>query len=128
MKASMKLAAAAVSLVFLFAASSPADGLDDIQVIKKAVKENPRHQPGKEVQWFKVLITDGKGKKEKVQITLPILVVKALAKCAGNETLHIDENRCDIKLSELLEDLTKAGPMSLLEISENGETVKVWLE
>jgi len=128
MKISTKLAAAAVALMFLSAAPSPAESRDDIQVIKKAVKENPRCQPGKEVRWFKVLITDGKGKKDKVQITLPIFVVKALAKCAGDEPLRIDESRCDIKLSELLEDLTKAGPLSLLEISENGETVKIWLE
>jgi len=128
MKTSTKLAAAAVALSFVLAGTGTAENRDDIQVIKKAVKEAPGRQAGPEVKWFKVLVTDEKGTKDKVRITLPIFIVKALARCADDESIPVNENHRDLKLSELLDELTKAGPLALIEICENGETVKVWLE
>jgi len=122
------LALTAFVLTFALGGIALADGHDDIQAIKKAVKENPNYEPGQEVKWFKVLVTDSKAVKDKVRITFPISLVEAFVKCADDKHLHIDKGECDIDFGELLTELKKVGPMAIFEIFEDNETVKVWLE
>ena len=100
----------------------------DFQAIKKAVKDNPNYEPGKDVKWFKVLVTDTKTNKDKVKITLPLVLVEAFLKCADDKHLRIKDGDCDIDFEALLAELKKIGPMALIEIFEDDETVKVWLE
>jgi hypothetical protein len=119
---------AAFSLVLAISGVALAEGQNDIQAIKKAVKENPNYEPGKEVKWFKVLVTDNKAGKDKVRVTLPLSLVEAFVKCADNKHLRIDKGDCDIDFGELLVELKKVGPMAIVEIYEDDETVKVWLE
>lgn len=126
MKKATFLALAAFVLAFALGGIALAEGHDDIQAIKKAVKENPNYEPGKEVKWFKVLVTeDG---KDKVRVTLPISLVEAFVKCADDKHMHFDRGDCDIDFEELLAELKKVGPMAIVEIYDEGETVKVWLE
>ncbi len=126
MKKATFLALAAFVLAFAFGGIALAEGHDDIQAIKKAVKENPNYEPGKEVKWFKVLVTeDG---KDKVRVTLPISLVEAFVKCADDKHMNFDHGDCDIDFEELLAELKKVGPMAIVEIYDEGETVKVWLE
>jgi hypothetical protein len=128
MKKATFLALAAFALALALGGIALAEGHDDIQAIKKAVKENPNYEPGKEVKWFKVLVTDNKAGKDKVRITLPISLVEAFVKCADNKHLRLDKGECDIDFDELLTELKKVGPMAIIEIYEDDETVKVWLE
>jgi hypothetical protein len=128
MKKATFLAFAAFALALALGGIALAEGHDDIQAIKKAVKENPNYEPGKEVKWFKVLVTDNKAGKDKVRITLPISLVEAFVKCADNKHLRLDKGECDIDFDELLTELKKVGPMAIVEIYEDDETVKVWLE
>jgi len=128
MKKATILALAAFVLAFAFGGIALAESHDDIQAIKKAVKENPSYEPGKEVKWFKLLVTDNKAGKDKVRITLPISLVEAFVKCADNKHLRLDKGECDIDFDELLTELKKVGPMAIIEIYEDDETVKVWLE
>ena len=128
----MKKATFTVLAVFALALAlggiALAEGPDDIQAIKKAVKENPNYEPGKEVKWFKVLVTDNKAGKDKVRITLPLSLVEACVKCADDKHLGLDKGDVDIDFGQLLVELKKVGPMAIVEIYENDETVKVWLE
>ncbi|MHB8095390.1 MAG: hypothetical protein ACYDH0_10675 [Candidatus Aminicenantales bacterium] len=103
-----------------------ADRGDDLKAIKKAVQENPGPPAGKDVQWFKVLITEAG--KEKVRISLPIGVVEAFMKCADGKNIKFDQGLGDMDLAQLFAELKKAGPMAIVEINDGGETVKVWLE
>jgi hypothetical protein len=106
-----------------------ADRGDDLKAIKKAVQENPGLPAVKDVHWFKVLIT-GDGKEE-VRISLPIGVVEAFMKCADLKEIKIDQcvgDLGDMDFAELFAELKKAGPMSIVEIKDGDETVKVWLE
>jgi len=105
-----------------------ADSDDDLQAVKKAVKDNPQYDPGKEAKWFKVLVTDAQTKKDKVKITLPISLVELFMKCADNKNLRIDRDEYDIDLKELFAELKKVGPMALIEVYEDDEIVKIWLE
>ena len=100
----------------------------DFQAIKKAVKDNPNYEPGKDVKWFKVLVTDTKTNKDKVKITLPLVLVEVFLKCADDKHLRINDGDCNIDFEALLAELKKIGPMALIEVYEDGETVKVWLE
>lgn len=105
-----------------------AEDASTIQAIKKAVKENPRYNAGSEVKWFKVLITDTRTKKDKVKITLPISLIELIAKHSNEKNLKVNRDEYDIDLKELLAELKKLGPMALVEICEDDELVKVWLE
>ncbi|MDH4197538.1 MAG: hypothetical protein OEW05_09045 [Candidatus Aminicenantes bacterium] len=118
----------ALLAVSLAAAGRPNVEDRDIQVIKKAVKENAAYQPGQEVKWLKVLVVDAKTKKDRVKITLPISVVEALIRCSDDHHLRIHDEDCEIDLKALLAELKKAGPMALIEVCEDGGLVKVWLE
>jgi hypothetical protein len=130
----MKKAAIIILVLFVLAVVIPslllADGNDDLQKIKKAVKKNPDYNPGQEVQWFKVLITDNDTGKAKVKVTLPIAVVETLLKCSHDKHFRIHDDDCDIDLKELFAELKKHGPMVFIEINDDDEnvSVKVWLE
>jgi sugar phosphate isomerase/epimerase len=128
MKKTVLLAAAVFGLALVLGTFALADSRQDLQAIKKAVKDNPNFEPGKEVKWFKVLVTDTKTNKDKVKITLPLVLVEAFVKCADNKHLRIDDGDCDIDFEALLAELKKVGPMALIEVYEDDETVKVWLE
>ena len=101
---------------------------DDVQAIKKAVKENPRYQSGAEVKWFKLLVTDTRTKKDKVKITLPVSLIELVMKCTRNKHLRVNRDQYDIDLRELFVELKKLGPTALIEVYEDEEIVKIWLE
>lgn len=128
----MKKVKLVVLLVFsfsvIFSSTLGADVNDDFQSIKKAVKKNPQYQSGKEVKWFKVLVTDNQTQKTKVKVTLPISLVELFMECADENDLRIDRDECDMDLKELFKELKKLGPMNLIEVYEEDETIKVWLE
>lgn len=128
MKRTAIMTIALVALVFALGGFVRAEGPDDIQAIKKAVKENQNYEPGKEVKWFKLLVTDNKAGKDKVRVTLPLSLVEAFVKCADDDHLKLDHGKTDIDFGQLLVELKKVGPMAIVEIFEEDETVKVWLE
>ena len=105
-----------------------AERANDFQAIQKAVKQNPAYEPGKEAQWFKVLITDTKTGKDRVRITLPLSLIETLINCAGDKPMKIDEGKCDVDLKTLFAELKKVGPMALIEVLDHDELIKVWLE
>lgn len=128
----MKKVTGLVLMVFVLSFFLPnlllAEDKDDIQAIKKAVKENPNYKAGEEVKWFKVLVTDNKTKKDKVRITLPISLIETFLKCSQEKYLKINRDESDIDFKELFAELKKLGPMVFIEVYEDEETVKVWLE
>ena len=119
-------AAALLVLFVLPAASTEKRG--DLQVIKKAVKENSTLAPGQEAKWLKVLVTDAKSGNETVRLTLPLSIIEAVFKCSGDEHFRVDGKGCDIDLKAIFAELKKAGPTTIFEVSEKDSTVKVWLE
>jgi hypothetical protein len=86
MKRTAWLALAIMGLMVLAPVAARADRRDDLQAIKKAVKENPAYEPGKEVRWFKILVTDHRSHKETVRITLPIAVFDLFMKYSDEST------------------------------------------
>ncbi len=117
-----------LSVTLILAAVLLAERNVDLQTIKKAVKSNPAYEKGREVKWIKLLITDNKTKKDKVRITLPLSLVETFLKCAKDKPLRIHNEECDLDLKALLAELKKLGPTALIEVYEEDETVKIWLE
>jgi hypothetical protein len=109
----------AVSLLPLYGNSAR-----DYKVIKKAVKKGDN--PG-EVTWFKIQVTDNKTKKVKVNITLPFSLVDLLSECI-EEDIDLGKDKGKINFKKLVQDLKKHGPMTLIEVYEDDETVKIWFE
>ena len=75
-----------------------------------------------------MLVTDAKTNKEKVKVTLPIALVEVFLKCSQDKHLRIHGEECEIDLKELFTELKKLGPMVLIEVNEEDEIIKVWLE
>lgn len=128
MKKASILTLAVIAVSFLMAPFLLADRNDDLQAIKKAVKENPGYEAGKEVKWFKILVTDNKSGKDRVKLTLPISVVEIFLRCADDHHLRIKEGDCDINLGAVFKELKAMGPTALIEVTEDEETVKIWFE
>jgi hypothetical protein len=105
-----------------------AEDSHDIQVIKKAVKKNLSYKPGQEVKWFKLLITDNRTRKAKLRMKLPVALIEYFLKCAEDKHMRITRSDCEVDLKSLFQDLKKLGPMSVLEIYDEGVTLKVWFE
>ncbi|MBC7349054.1 MAG: hypothetical protein H5U05_03680 [Candidatus Aminicenantes bacterium] len=127
MKKLILLTTLLLATLFLTVALFGAGDRDDYQVIKKAVQDSPRVEPAKEVKWFKVLVTDTRTGKEKVKVTMPIALVEIFARCAENKEVKMGSG-CSLNLEQLLAELKKAGPLAIIEVNEEEETVKVWLE
>lgn len=128
----MKKVAILVLVIFVFSFVAADVALaqkdEDLQAIKKAVKKNPKYDEGKEVKWFKVLVTDARTKKDKVKVTLPISLLEVVLKCSHDKHWRFHRDECDIDFRELFKELKKLGPMVLIEVYEDDEIVKVWLE
>lgn len=109
--------------VFAMIAALPVSGdsAQDYKVIKKASDS----KTGGEVQWFKLTVYDTKEKKNKVKITIPLAIVELFA--AKDDKVKIADKE-DIDVKEVLALLKKNGPMTLIEIEEEDQVVKIWLE
>ncbi len=118
----------ALAAILAAAPSRPAGPQNDFQAIKKAVKDNPAFEAGKEVKWFKVLVTDAKTNKDRVRITLPLALVEIVVRHTEGKHLKLGDSHRDIDLGALFAELKKLGPMALIEIFEDDEIVKIWLE
>ena len=105
-----------------------AEDKDALQAIKKAVKENPYYSKGKEVRWFKLLVTDEITKQDRVKLTLPIALVEMFLNACDDDDLQIQDQDLDIDVKKMFKELKKAGPMALIEVREKGEVIKIWLE
>jgi hypothetical protein len=128
MKKIMTAALAAVLAVALAVPSAGAEKRDDFQIIKKAVRENPDYRPGAEARFLKVLVVDSRTGGEELRMTLPLVLVDIIARGAGHTRIDTGHGRCDLDLADLLADLRKAGPMSLVEITGRDGSLKIWLE
>lgn len=122
------LAALAVFALGLFPLSAAIEDNPDLQAVKKAVRENPNFQKGAEARWFKILITDMDTGKDKVRITLPLSLVEIFMNAHKGRNLHVDMDDYDLDLKELFRELKELGPMALIEVSEDDERIKIWLE
>jgi len=98
---------------------------EDYKIIKRAVgKEKIKNE---EVKWFKVLIVDNKTQKPKVRITIPISLMELIVNSCPEAKFRVEED-CKIELKKFFYELKKLGPLCLIEINEEDETVKIWLE
>lgn len=118
----------ALFVLFLISGFAYSGDRDDYQVIKKAVQDNSKSEVKGEVRWFKVLVVDNKTGKEKVKITMPVALVEIFVRCAEQKEVRIKSMKSTINMEELLSQLKKAGPLSIIEVYEEDETVKVWIE
>ncbi len=112
-----------VMAVALFASSA-----DDYKVIKNAVKSQESPKSGqKNVQWFKILVTGKDGDQEKVKVSIPVSLVEIMINACPDKKFNVDHG-CQIDIQRVWNDLKAAGPLALVEVTDHGESVKIWLE
>jgi len=133
------IAIAAVLGSTAFAAPAAVSDKDNWRVIKNAVQEDGRHEHARgEARWFKIVITDDDSRDEAVRITLPLSLVEGIARLASNHhsrSRHFDcdsdldlDIDVDIDFEEVLAQLKKSGPLSLVEIRDDDALIKIWIE
>jgi hypothetical protein len=123
-----KLVVALVVMFAVFAASFTvfANSAEDYKVIKRAVDKKSASD---KVMWFKILVTEKKTKKQTVKITIPIGVVDMLAdSLQGKIKLDGKDGDQEIDLRKMLKELKKNGPLALIEVDDDDEFIKIWLE
>ena len=124
---------------------------DDLAVVKRAVArqqvarqeaqattapatvEEPIRRtvgPGRDLRWFKVRVTEKGAKKSRVNINLPIALVRALGDDfpidIGHHAGWRGGSERAVRLGEVLATL-EAG-QSLVEIDDDEATVRIWVE
>ncbi len=115
-------------VVFFLAVVLFADAADDYKVIKNAVKgQGAPAAAGKNAQSFKIVVTGRAGAREEVRISLPISLVEMMIAACPEEKFKVDHG-CDVDIRKVWDMLKTAGPMALVEIEADGETVKIWFE
>ena len=106
---------------------------DSWQVIKNAVREDARPEAVRgEAKWFKIIITDKHSKEENLRLTLPLSLVEGLLQLAANEDHHhhfrCGDHDMDIDILAILDQLKKAGPLALVEVNDDDQQIKIWIE
>ena len=100
---------------------------NDLQAIKKAVKKDGKRIESGEAKWLKVLVTDERSGEDKVRITLPLSLLELLIR-HDSPDCRIDREAYDLDLREIFAELKELGPMVMIEVMEDDEVVKIWLE
>ena len=94
----------------------------------KEWRSETRHTANRDLRWFKVRVTEKGSKRSRVNINLPIALVRALDDFPvdiGRHGRWHDEGRT-LRLGEVL--ATLEGGQSLVEIDDDEATVRVWVE
>ena len=128
LKKTFVAAAAVVALSLAVSAASHDKNKENWQVIKRAGQDNSRQETGREAKWLKVLITNGRSERDTVRLTLPLSLIEAIVLLASDKHVDCGQGDRDLDFKEILTVLKKSGPMSLIEISDHGEKIKVWIE
>lgn len=113
---------------------------EDYRVIKNGVKG--KKQSG-EVTCLRIEVVDKKNKKSSVKVRVPLDFIYMLSDMVGEDVLEeVVEDISDevgdkmakklkegkISLKMILSNLKKYGPMTLIEVDEDDEMVKIWIE
>lgn len=122
MKKNLMLVLIVIAAFLVSAVPAFGDSSDDYKVIKNAVKSK-----GGEPTWFKLTVYDKKAKKVKVTMKFPLALFDMFAECIDEEEIKI-KGKKDVTLKKLLKVLKENGPLTLIEIDEEDELVKLWIE
>jgi hypothetical protein len=134
-----KVSLLTIGLAALLAAPVAADSAeDDLAVVKQATSssngasrttaEAPAPSRTNEPQWLRVRVVEKGQKKATIKVNLPLALVRALADdvsvpgCVGRE----GEDGKRLTIGEVLRTLDTGE--SLVEIDDDHETVRVWVE
>lgn len=111
-------------LILIFGAYTLSGSLsEDYNVIKKAVKGK---KTAKDVTVLKILVKDNTSGKVKIKLTLPITLVEMLSECSNGSIRF--KRHCRIDFRAIFKELKKMGPHCLIEVDDEDESVKIWLE
>jgi hypothetical protein len=114
-----------VMAVFMAATLPVLGSAEEYKVIKNAVKNK---NTGGNVTWFRLEVTDKTAKKTTVKIKIPISLVEMISDCTDEEIDIKTKTKCKVDLKKILHELKKNGPMTLIEVDDQDELVKIWFE
>ena len=114
-----------VMVVFMAATLPVLGSAEEYKVIKNAVKNK---NTGGDVTWFRLEVTDKTAKKTKVKIKIPLSLVEMISDCTDDVIDIKTKTKTKVDLKKILQELKKHGPMTLIEVDDEDELVKIWFE
>ena len=114
-----------VMVVFMAATLPVLGSAEEYKVIKNAVKNK---NSDSDVTWFRVEVTDKTAKKTKVKIKIPLSLVEMISDCTDEGIDIKTRSKTKVDLKKILQELKKHGPMTLIEVDDEDELVKIWFE
>jgi hypothetical protein len=100
--------------------------------------------PGRKAQWFKVRVYDDESETPKVKVSLPVNVLRILAKLGmtfkgampnklseqlKEKGINFDLENMDAKdLEQLIDSLTQNGPLKIVEVNDKNQRVEIFVE
>jgi hypothetical protein len=114
-----------VMVVFMAATLPVLGSAEEYKVIKNAVKNK---NTGGDVTWFRLEVTDKAARKATVKIKIPLSLVEMISDCADEAIDLKTKTKTKVDLKKILQELKKYGPMTLIEVDDEKELVKIWIE
>ena len=96
----------------------------DYKVIKKAMKKSKKSS---DCQWFKIEITNNKTGKTSVKVKLPLNLLESLSEHVS-DNINLGKKASGLKFKEIIEILKTYKGESIIEVEDEDETVKIWIE
>ena len=112
------------ALLIIFSGAAGADSNDDYRVIKNAIKKTEVKSSG--VLYFRILVKDNRTEKTKVKIKLPLNLIEFFIDTLDDD-ISISRYGKKIDFKTVVQLLKKNGPQTLVEVTEEDHTVKIWI-
>lgn len=113
---------------FVLAAAMPVigDSAEDYKIIKKAVKGK---KSGGDIAWFRLEVKDKKKNEVTVKLKVPFSLVDMLSESMDEDICIGDKGeKKKLNIKKLIKELKKSGPTTLLEVTDEDVTVRIWFE
>lgn len=124
MKKALFLMMVALLVVTIAAPAATVSNDDNYRVIQQAVKKEKAADSS--LTWLRIEVVDKKENKKKVTIRLPFSLVEIFMNCSSDH-LKIDGDH-DIDWARVINELKKSGGGTLIEVDEDDEYVRIWIE
>jgi hypothetical protein len=112
-----------VCFIFTASVGLKATSDNDYRVLKKALKGGGS-KVTKEATWLRISVTEGE--KQKIMIKVPVSLIELFSDCLDEEVTVRDGKKVDLK--EVLALLVANGPQTIVEITDEDQVVKIWVE
>jgi|GEM_PF-2567454 len=99
---------------------------DDYQVIQQAVKKD-KVERDSSLSFIRIEVVDKKNDKAVVKIRIPISLLDILSECDIDD-INVGSSHKKLNWKRIVEEMKKSGSATFIEVDDEDEYVKIWIE